>query len=236
MTLPKIATPTFELTQPSTGKQIQFRPFLVKEEKALLIAKESGERQDIFNSMKQVISNCVLTEGFSVDSVPLFDMEYIFLKIRSKSVNNIVKFKVDDSTDKKTYDLELDLEEVEVKFPENLESKVMVTDTVGIMLKYITPEVSDAINEETSDTEIIFHTLNHCIDYVFDEDNVYPWKDYSEKDREEFVNTLPIEAYNKVQAFIENMPSLEHIVTYTNSEGKEKKVVFRSLDDFFTFY
>jgi hypothetical protein len=236
MTLPKIATPTFELTQPSTGKQIQFRPFLVREEKTLLIAKESGDRQDIFNAMKQVIASCILTEGFVIDEVPLFDMEYMFLKIRSKSVSNIVKFKVDDSTDGKTYDLELDLDEVEVKFPENSDSKIMITDKVGAVMKYLTPQLSSDIDDETTDTEVIFRTLNHCIDYVFDDDNVYPWKDYSEKEREEFVNTLPIEAYNAVQKFLETMPALEHIVTYTNSEGKEKKVVFRSLDDFFTFY
>jgi len=234
--LPKIAAPTFELTQPSTKKPLQFRPFLVKEEKALLIAKESGERKDIFNAMKKVIGACVLNEDFNVDKVPLFDMEYIFLKIRAKSVSNIVKFKVDDSTDKKTYDLEVDLDEVEVKFPENSDKKIMVSDSVGIVMKYLTAEISDEIDEESTDTEIIFRTMNHSIESVFDEENVYPWSDYKTKDREEFINSLSIEVYNKIQKFLDTMPSLEHVVTYTNSEGVEKKVVFRSLDDFFTFY
>ena len=234
--LPKIAAPTFELTQPSTKKPLQYRPFLVKEEKALLIAKESGERKDILNAMKKVISSCVLNEDFNVDKIPFFDMEYIFLKIRSKSVSNIVKFKVDDSTDKKTYDLEIDLDEVEVKFPENSDNKIMINDKVGIVLKYLTPEISDEIDDKNTNTEIIFKTMNHSIESVFDEENVYPWSDYNTKDKEEFINSLPIESYNKIQAFLESMPSLEHIVTYTNSEGTEKKVVFRSLDDFFTFY
>lgn len=236
MTLPKIATPTFELIQPSTKKKLQYRPFLVREEKVLLVAKESGEQRDIFNAMKTIIQSCVLTEGFNVNEIPLFDMDYIFLKIRSKSVSNIVKFNVVDSDDKKKYDLQLDLEEVEVNFPKELDTKIMISDKMGINMKYLTPEVTDLLKDDMSETDIVFTSIDHSIDYVFDEEEVYPWKEYSKKDKQEFIDSLPIAAFNKIQEFLEQTPSLEHVVKYTNSKGVEKRVVFRSLDDFFTFY
>lgn len=236
MALPKIAAPTFECEQPSTKETISFRPFLVKEEKTLLIARESGERKDIFNSMKKVISSCVLNEDFNVNNIPLFDMEYLFIQIRSKSVDNIIKFQVDDSDDGKTYHLELDLDDVNVEFPENIDNKVMVNDNLGFMLKYPTPELEDVLDLKLTNTEIIFQTMNYCIDYIFDEEQVYKWSDSSPSEREEFIDSLPIDAYNKVQEFFDKMPSLHHEIIYKNSEGKTKRVVFRSLEDFFTFY
>ena len=236
MPLPKIAISTFECLRPSTKQPIKFRPFLVKEEKALLIAKESGERKDMLNAIKNVIAACVQDEEFDVNTIPLFDMEYLFIQIRARSVDSKIKFKVDDSTDGKTYDLELDLEEVEVKFPKETDNKVPVTDKIGFTLKYPTPEIEDQLENKTTDTDIVFATLNSCIDVVYDEDNVYKWSEYSNKDKDEFINSLPIEAYNKAQEFFESMPALEHTVKYTNSEGVEKRVVFRSLEDFFTFY
>lgn len=236
MALPKIAAPTFELVQPSTKEKIRFRPFLVKEEKVLLIARESGERKDIFNAMKSVIASCILDEDFDINKVPLFDMEYMFLKIRAKSVDNIVKFTVDDSTDGKTYNLEINLDEVEVKFPEENDNKIMVGENLGVILRYPTPEIEDILNETNTDTDVIFTTMNHCIEQVFDDENVYQWSENSKKEKEEFIESLPIEAYNKIQKFFQQMPTLEHVVTYENSEGKTKKVIFRSLDDFFTFY
>jgi len=236
MTLPRIAVPTFECLQPSTQLPIKFRPFLVKEEKALLIAKESGERKDMLNAIKNVIAACVQDEEFSVNTIPLFDMEYLFIQIRARSIDSVIKFKVDDSTDGKTYDLELNLEDVEVTFPKETDNKVMITDNLGFTLKYPTPEIEDKLENKTTDTEIVFATLDSCIDVVFDEDNVYTWAEYSNKDKEEFINSLPIEAYNKAQEFFESMPALEHTVKYTNSLDEEKRVVFRSLEDFFTFY
>lgn len=234
--LPKIAAPTFELTQPSTGKTIQYRPFLVKEEKSLLIARESGERKDVFNAVKQIINACVMTEGFDVNQIPLFDMEYIFINLRAKSVNNIVEFQVEDSTDGKTYDLSVDLDEVQVVFPEGHDNKVQISDKIGLVMKHPTPEISDKIANLETVAEITYQTMLSCIDYVYDEEETYPWAQSSDKERKEFLDNLPIEAYNKIQKFFETVPKIEHIVTYENSEGVEKKVVFRSLEDFFTLY
>ncbi len=234
MALPKIDTPTFSLKLPSTGEEIMYRPFLVKEEKILLTAKESGEKIDIYNAIKSIINNCVLKEGFDVNEIPVFDMEYIFIQIRAVSVGNIVKFKVEDSDDGITYDLQLDLHDVEVQFPESHDKKIMITDEVGVILKHPTPRISDSLVDVKNMQDMTEATLNFCIDQIFDADEVYLWKQESEKDRKEFLESLPIEAYNKIQEFFETSPKIEHVVTYTNSNNKEKRVVFRDLDDFFT--
>lgn len=231
--LPKIDIPTFELVQPSTRNKLIYRPFLVKEEKILLVAKESGEQADIYNAIKQIINNCVVTEGFDVDTIPIFDMEYIFIKLRSVSVNNIVKFQVNDSTDGQTYDLEVDLNEVEIQYPEGHDKKIMITDDIGIVMKYPTPAISEKLKDSKSISDVTSTTIEECIDYVFDDDDTYPWSQSTPKEKEEFLDQLPIEAYNKIQTFFETAPSIEHVVTYINSENTEKRVVFRDLNDFF---
>ena len=231
--LPKIDIPTFEMVQPSTGNKLIYRPFLVKEEKLLLVAKESGEQADIYNAIKQIINNCVVTEGFDVDSIPIFDMEYIFIKLRAVSVSNVVKFQVNDSTDGQTYDLEVDLNDIQVNFPENHEKKIMISDEIGMVMKYPTPAISEKLKNSKTITDVTSTTIQECIEYVFDEEDTYPWSQSTPKEREEFLDQLPIDAYNKIQNFFETSPSIEHIVTYINSENTEKKVVFRDLNDFF---
>jgi len=233
MALPKISTPTFELTQPSTGEKLIYRPFLVKEEKILLVAKESGEKIDIYNAIKSIVNNCILKEDFDVNDIPIFDMEYMFIKIRSASVGNIVKFQVIDSDDGITYDLEADLNEVEVQFPDDHDKKIMITDEVGLVLKHPTPKVSDELLDKKTLVEVTDTMINASIDQIFDGDDVFSWKQESKKDKEEFLDSLPIEAYNKIQGFFETAPKIEHVITYTNSNNKEKRVVFRDLDDFF---
>lgn len=231
--LPKITAPIYQVVQPSTGEEINIRPFLVKEEKLLLTAKESGDSSDIYGAIKQIINNCVLKEDFDVNDIPIFDMEYFFIKLRSISVSPVVKFKVQDSSDGIEYDLEVNLEEVEVQFPENHDRKVMISDDVGIMMKYPTPSISDKLKEATTELAVTTTTIDDSIDYVFDLEDTYEWKTASEKEREEFLDSLSIDAYKKIQQFYESSPQIEHVVSYTNSEGKEKKVIFRDLSDFF---
>lgn len=232
--LPKIATPTFEVLQPSTKKKLTIRPFLVKEEKILLMAKESGEQADIYMAIKQIINNCVLDEGFDVNDIPIFDMEYLFIKLRAISVSNIVKFKVEDSNDGIEYNLQLDLNEVEVKFPENHSKKIAITDDIGLVMKYPTPAISEKLKEVKSVVDIAETTISESIDYVYDENDTYLWAQATPKEKKEFLDNLTIDAYNKIQEFFNTSPMIEHIVYYTNSEGKEKKVYFRDLNDFFT--
>jgi hypothetical protein len=236
MALPKISFPTFECVQPSTGNVLMYRPFRVKEEKILLFARESGEKKDIFNAVKQIINNCVVTEGFEVNDVPIFDMEYLFIKIRSVSVGNIVNFQVEDSDDKITYNLELNLDEVEVQVPENQDRKIMIDDNIGVILRHPTPEITDKIANLETITEVTYETIRFCIEATFDENNVYSWPITSEQEQTEFLDSLPVLAYKKIQQFFTTSPKIEHIVFYENSLGQRKRVVFRNLNDFFTLY
>lgn len=237
MALPKIAAPTFELIQPSTGKSLQYRPFLVKEEKILLTAKESGEASDIFQAIRQIVNNCIVNEDFDVDKVPLVDMEYIFIQLRSKSVDNIVKFRVEDSEDGQTYDLQLDLNDVQVQMPEKKHDGIIqINDETGLKLTYPTAKISESMKGLNTLTDIVYAMIMESIEYIFDSDNTYPWSKESKKDKEDFIESLPVNVYEKINEFFSELPKIEHVVNYTNSLGKEKKVVFRNLDDFFTLY
>lgn len=233
MALPKIQTASFELTQPSNKKTLNYRPFVVKEEKILMMARESGERKDMFQAVKQIVNNCVIDPDFSVDEATLFDLEYIFLKLRAVSIDNIVKFQVQDSNDGILYDLEVNLNEVEVTYPEEVNNTVTFGDNMGLTLSWPNPTIAERLANLETVTEIGFETIKHCIDTVYDEEDVYSWKEVSEKEKEEFIDNLPLDTYKKIESFFEAIPRIEHVVNYTNSEGTEKKVVFRQLEDFF---
>lgn len=234
MALPKINTPTFETILPSTGDKIFYRPFLVKEEKILLVAKETGETNEVYNAIKQVINNCVMHDAFNIDMCTTFDLEYLFIKIRSVSVGNIVKFKVEDSDDGIEYDLQLDLNEVEVIMPENVDKKVMLDGDVGLMMRYPTPQVSEKIKDMKDVNDITYQLVKECIESVFDEEEVYAWNQTSEAEKDTFLEMLPVESYKQISKFFQQMPKIEHVVEYTNSNGQKKKAVFRNLNDFFT--
>lgn len=234
MGLPLVQSPTFTIVQPSTQKELLIRPFLVKEEKILLVAKESAEDKDVYGSVKQVVQNCVLTDGFDVNDIPVYDLEYLFIKLRSVSVSNVVKFSVEDSDDGITYDLEANLDEVEVNFPENHDNKIMITDDVGVILRAPTPQLADQIKGMTDIADIIYETIKHSIDMIFDDNDTYPWNQEPDANKDTFLDSLPLESYNKLGKFFETAPKIEYVVTYENSQGKEKRVVFRSITDFFT--
>lgn len=233
MSLPKISMPLFSTTLPSTGKQIEYRPFRVKEEKLLLIAKESAEQHEINLAIRQMIQNCVVNEDFKVDEITIFDMEYLFIKIRAVSVSNIIKFNVKDSDDEQEYEIEVDLNTVEIVMNPDHDKKIMVSDKIGMQMKYPLPSISEKIKDMKTVTDITFETIDHCIDFVFDEEEVYPWDQSSDKEKEEWFEMLSIDNYNDIQDFFNTIPKLEHTVFYTNSQGTEKRVVFRSLSDFF---
>jgi len=234
MALPKIQTPSFEVILPSTGDKLIYRPFLVKEEKILLVSKESGETNEIYNAIKQVINNCIMTEDFDIDLCSTFDLEYLFIKIRAVSVGNIVKFKVVDSDDGIEYDLEVDLNEEEIKFPdEDITKNIMLDENTGLVMKCPTPKISDKISNLTSLSDITYELVKECIDYVFDEEDTYAWTSEPKEVQDDFLEALPVESYAKIAKFFQNLPKIEHAVFYTNSEGKEKKTVFRNLNDFF---
>jgi hypothetical protein len=163
MPLPKIDQPIFDMTIPSIGKTITFRPFLVKEEKILLIAQQSGNDTDVIRAIKQILNNCVL-EDIDLDSLAIFDIEYMFLKLRSKSVNNIVKLSYRDVEDGEVYDFELDLDTIEVTIPENIGSKIEINDTVGMTMKYPSASITDRLKDFDTEVDLMTFFIVNCID------------------------------------------------------------------------
>lgn len=234
MALPKISHPTFELTLPSNGKKIKLRPFLVKEEKVLLMASQSEDTDEILNSLKQVISNCIIESDIELDELATFDIEYIFLKLRSRSVNNIIKLRYKDNEDKKSYDLELNLDEVEVKTFEDHNNKIEINKEIGFTMKYPKVSITEKLKDAKNQTDVFFEMLKSSIDIIYEGKNEYNALDSSDEELEEFIQDLDVKTFNKIQKFYETIPRLYHELKYTNSLGNERVVRLETLNDFFT--
>lgn len=233
MGLPVIQHPVFNLTLPSTQQKIHFRPFLVKEEKILLIAQSSGEQADVLQAVKQVITNCITDPDINVNDFTTYDLEYFFIKLRSKSIQNIIKLVYRDNEDDQLYDVQVDLEEVEVKKGPDISDVLEVNDRTKIKLKH--PRIS-LMNqaEELDGVDFNFFIVQSCIDKIIVDDIGHDPSIYSLAELTEFVDNLPVPAYQHIQKYIESMPKIEHEVKYTNSTGKEVRIVLRTLTDFFT--
>lgn len=234
MALPKISYPIFELILPSTKEIIKYRPFLVKEEKILLTAQTGGEAKDIVTAVKQVINNCILTEGVSVDSLTTFDLEYLFIKIRSKSVNNIVTLTYRDLEDDQRYSVDVDLDAVEIKEDPNHTNKFDIGNGYGIVMRYPSADLSNSAKFIEGDTSAFFDVLKNSIESVYDKDNVYKFADSTQEEIEEFVQSLDTKAFMNIQQFFSTMPKLYYEAKYTNSLGHERVIPLTSLNDFFT--
>jgi len=236
MPLPTINKPTFETTLPSNGTKIEFRPFLVGEEKILLTAKESGDRIDLIRAIRQVVQNCVLTDPFNSETITTFDLEWLFIQLRAKSVNNIVEIRLQDEDDGEEYTLEVDLDKVEI-INEVKTNKVELVEEqpLGMIIHFPTPKISEELKDIQSLHEVTYQLIISCIQEVYDEDNVYPWNENTQKEKEKWIDSLSVESYDKLREFFLNMPRLFLEVSYTNSEEKEKKLTFQTLDDFFSW-
>lgn len=231
MTLPKIDQPLFDLIIPSTGKKIAFRPFLVKEEKILLIAQSGGDGE-IIRAIKQIINNCVI-EDINVDDLATFDLEYMFLKLRAKSVNNLIKLSYRDNEDDELYDFEVDLDTIEVEIPKDINSKIKINETVGMTMKYPSAGISDKISEFENEVELLTFFITNCIDTIYDEETVYVANDYSAKDLNEFLDSLDVSTFDKIREFFEKIPKMRHTINYTNKLGNERTIELSSIRDFF---
>jgi len=231
MALPKIDQPLFDLIIPSTGKKIAFRPFLVKEEKILLIAQSGGDG-DIIRAIKQIINNCVI-EDINVDELATFDLEYMFLKLRAKSVNNLIKLSYRDNEDDELYDFEVDLDTIEVEMPKDINSKIKINETVGMTMKYPSAGISDKISEFENEVELLTFFITNCIDTIYDEETVYIASDYSAKELNEFLDSLDISTFDKIREFFEKIPKMRHVINYTNKLGNERTIELSSIRDFF---
>lgn len=234
MPLPKISHPIFELILPSTKQTIRYRPFLVKEEKILLTAQASGEPEDIVLAIRQVINNCILTEGVDVEQLTTFDLEYLFIKIRAKSVNNIISLTYRDLEDEKRYDVEVDLDQIEVKEDPNHTNNIVINDELSITMKYPKADIAASLKAVNGELDVFFEVLKNCIDKVVYQGNVMVASDYSTEELDEFVQSLDVNAFKSIQDFFATMPKLHYEVKYVNSLGKEKVIPLTTLNDFFT--
>lgn len=233
MSLPKINYPIFDVVIPSTNNKVKMRPFLVKEEKLLLIAQTSGNPNDVIQSIKQVINNCMLDQ-VDVDELTTFDLEYLFIKLRSKSVNNVIDIFYKDADDGENYKVQIDLDKVEILKDPNHTNKINIGNDIGIVLRYPRADMVDRIGEVNNEVDMYFEVVKYCIEKIYDADSVYNADEYTQEDLTEFVTTLDVNTFKKIQKFIETMPKLYYETSYTDKNGIEKKVILQNLNDFFT--
>lgn len=234
MGLPILQHPTFSLVLPSSQQTVVFRPFLVKEEKILLIAQAGGDQAEIVRAIKQVIRNCITTEGIDVENFTTFDLEYFFIKLRSKSVQNIIELQYKDNEDQKIYTVEVDLDQVEIIKDKEASDKVEITSTAGITLQYPRLSIMDDVKNIDNAVDFNFAIMQACIKTIYEGDTVYNPSDFSSDELKEYIDSLDVKTYQNIQLFIEAMPRVEHVVQYTNSNGKEVKITLKTLTDFFT--
>jgi hypothetical protein len=231
--LPKIDKPIFEINVPSFKRTVKFRPFTVKEEKILLVAQQEGAEKAIILAIKQVINNCCQEDKFNVDTLATFDLEYLFLKLRARSINNVIEVSYRDNEDDKVYDFEIDLDEVEMLQNADVSNIIPINDTVGIKMKYPSVSIIDDAPTEGTAAEVVEYLIRKCIDSIYDEENVYPADEYDEKELLEWIDSLDVETFNKIRAFFDNLPQMNYKLEYTNSLGNQRTIELSTLSDFF---
>ena len=234
MPLPKVRHPIFEFTVPSTKKKESFRPFLVKEEKILLMAKASADAADSLRAVKQVVNNCAIDDTFDVDKLPIFDIEYLFIQLRAVSVTNMVTVSYRDNEDGTVYNFDIDLKELKVKFPDKVDPVIKVTDQLGILMKWPSASILDDREYLKIGEDAYYELILRCIDKIYDGDEIYNPADYSMKEIEEFLDNCGVAILEKIQDFMSQTPKLYHKLSYTNRNGKERVIELTSLTDFFT--
>ena len=233
MALPRVNTPDYTLELPSTGEKIKYRPFLVKEQKILMMAQDTKDENQLADAMGKLVSSC--TYGtLDASTSPLFDIEYVFLKIRSKSVGSKVDLMVVCPDDEKTQaKVSLDLDDINVTMTDDHINEVQINDKVKVVFRY--PILSDlkGLVENPTDVERVFHVLNRCINEIHFGDDVYQRSDMTEKDIDEFVDQLTTEQFERMSDFFNSMPKLRHAIKVTNPKTKVKsEVVLEGLESF----
>ena len=238
MSLPKINAPEYRLNIPSTDEEITYRPFLVKEEKLLLIAQETGDERAQYIAIQTLIKNCVKQE-LAVEKLPMFDLEYIFLNIRAKSVGEVAKLKIICPDDEKTtVDVEVDLTKINVEMDEKHNPRIELTDNIGILMSYPSLDIvqEHAVEAGTGDraTESLFNMIVECMYQIWEGEEVQDASDFSRKEKMDFLESLSHLQFEKIQNFFETMPALKHKVKVTNPKTKKKSTVtLQGIQSFF---
>ena len=236
MALPKLDVPIYEMVVPSTDEKIKYRPFLIKEEKILLIAMESGENKDIIQAVKQIVSECTFNK-LELGDMPMFDVEFMFLNIRAKSVGEISKLKVLCQDDKVTYaNVEVDLSKIEVQVEDDHTNKIELSDEMGVIMKYPSIDSFSTAGIAEITASNMLDVIVACIAQIYDKkgEEVYDAKDSTQKELVDFVEQLNTKQFQEVQKFFDTMPKLRHEIKVKNPKTKkESKVVLTGLSDFF---
>ena len=246
MGLPTIAVPEYTLTIPSSGKEVKYRPFLVKEEKILLLAMETEKTEDILGATKTIIENCVY-DNLDVNNMPTFDMEYIFLQLRSRAKGEIIELNYKCPKCEGEIPLNINIDDVKISRNENHTNDIKLTEDLGVIMKYpnmqLQMEIADSKNK--NEVESLFKTIIRCVDYIYDKENTYPSKDHTDKEMNDFLESLTDPQFQKLAEFFSTAPVLKHSIDLhcTNkspkSKGKkecgyEEKKVLEGLNHFFT--
>lgn len=243
MPLPKIDMPIFELTIPSTGKQIKVRPFVVKEEKLLLMASESKDVREVIEVTKQIINNCIIDggeEAVNIDKLPFFDIDYLFIALRSKSIgeNIDLQFKCNNIVEGEkcgsVFETQVDISKATVEMNDSVTDDIKVSDGKGIKMKYPNYATMKIIMSEESDIDKKIKLIANSIDYIYDKDQIYPAKDHTKEELIEFVEGMTEVNFKKLEYFVNNLPGfIVRLEAPCNSCGFVHKINYRDFDDFF---
>jgi hypothetical protein len=238
MPLPKISTPTYELELPSTGETIQYRPFLVKEEKLLVIALESEDTKQITTAIKTVIKNCILTKNIKVESLPTFDIEYLFLNIRGKSVGEELEVNIICPDDGETQvPVKINLDDIKVQKNESHTNRIKLDDSIMMQMKYPSLDQFIKSNFDFSDKNAMdqsFELIASCIDKIFTEEEVWATSDVTKKEMNDFLESMNSSQFKDIEKFFETMPKLSHTIKVKNPVTEiESEVVLEGLASFF---
>ena len=235
MALPKIQTPTYELNLPSSNEVVKFRPFLVKEEKILMMAQEAGDTNSMMNGVKQIIQNCIISPAdMKMETMPMFDLEYVFLKLRSKSVGENVKVGLGCDECDATTQVDINLDEVKVDKQKDHDPKIMLNDQIGITMKYPRVETMEGLGE-IGGIEEGFSVIKRCVETIFTTDGeVHELRDATEQEGDEFFESLTSDQFQKVRDFFDSMPKLSHKVKFKCTGcKKENKRTLEGMASFF---
>ena len=238
MPLPKISTPTYELVLPSTGKKVKYRPFLVREEKILILALESENTKQITTAIKSILKECISTRGVKVDDLPTFDIEYLFLNIRGKSVGEALDLMVTCPDDGETQvPVKIFIDEIQVQKDSEHTQDIKLDDTLTLRMKY--PSLNEFIQNnfdfsEDDSVDASFNIISSCIDQVYNEDESWAASDCTKKELKEWVETLNTNQFKEVESFFTTMPKLSHTVKVKNPKTKvESDITLEGLTSFF---
>jgi len=238
MPLPKIATPTYELELPSTGETIKYRPFLVKEEKLLVLALESEDTKQITTAIKAVLKSCIQTKGIKVENLPTFDIEYLFLHIRGKSVGEELEVNVICPDDEETQvKVKINLDSIEIEKNEDHDNQIKLDDNLMMEMKY--PSLEEFIKnnfdfKQTNQMDQSFALIGSCIDKIYNEEEVWATDDCTKKEVNDFLEQMNSSQFKEIEAFFETMPKLSHTIKIKNPKTKvESDVVLEGLASFF---